>query len=192
MEREITILHTNDIHGQLNFTVSEELTVQGGISLLSGYVKQTRQERTVFFGICGDILQEDIWGSDYKGTNTVELINYLAPDAVSLGNHELDYGLAHLLIFKNCLRPTVLCANMIVSSLEQNLFVPSKVVEKGGVRMLLIGLIPKAFFNGIMSDEFCRNMLEYKDSYEAIREEIRAHAGEHIDLVVLMSHYGIE
>lgn len=192
MEKEITLLHANDIHGHLNFSVNKEFMIQGGISLLSGYVKKTRQERPTFFGICGDVLQEDVGGSDYKGTNTVELINYLQPDAISLGNHELDYGLAHLLIFKQCLRSQVLCANIVVSALDQYLFQPSKVIEVGGVRILFIGVIPKAFFNAIMSDEFCRNTLEYKDSYDAIRGEIKAHESEHIDLVVLMSHYGLD
>ena len=138
------------------------------------------------------MLQEDIYGSDYKGTNTVNLINYLKPDAISLGNHELDYGLAHLLIFKECIKSPVLCANIQVSYMEQDLFLPSRVYETDGIRMLLVGVIPKAFFNRIMSDEFCRNMLEYKDTYQAIREQIKAHAGEKIDLVVLMSHYGID
>ena len=77
MEKQITILHANDLHGSLNFTVNQDLIMQGGISLLSGYVKKVRRRGPVFFGICGDILQEDIWGSDYKGKNTVELINAL-------------------------------------------------------------------------------------------------------------------
>lgn len=191
-EKKITILHSNDIHGQLNFTVNHDMEVVGGISLLSGYLKKTRAEGPTFYGICGDVLQEDVLGSDYKGTNTVELINYVNPDCISLGNHELDYGLAHLLIFKECVRPPVLCANMVVSNLHQPLFRPSLVREVGGVRMLLIGVIPAAFFNRITSDQFCRSMLEYKESYDAIREEIAAHEGERIDLVILMSHYGIE
>ena len=192
MNKKITILHANDIHGRLNFTVGKDLTVQGGISLLSGYVKKVRAETPVFFGICGDVLQEDVWGSDYKGTNTVELINYLKPDAISLGNHEMDYGLEHLLIFNSCIRSSVLCANIMVAPLVQVLFKPGKVYEVNGVRILMIGVIPQAFLNKILSDEFCRNMLSYKDSYMAIREEITAHASEDIDLVVLMSHYGIE
>ena len=191
--KKLTILHANDIHGQLQFKVNEELKLQGGISLMSGYVKKVREEQpATFFSISGDVLQEDIWGSDYKGTNTVNLINYLRPDAISLGNHELDYGLAHLMIFKECIKSPVLCPNMIVSHLNENLFLPSMVYETDGIRMLLIGVIPKAFFNRIMSDEFCRNMLIYKDTYEAIREQIQKHEGEKIDLVVLLSHYGID
>ena len=192
MKKKLTILHANDLHGQLNFTVGKDLVVQGGISLMSGYVKKVRSEEPTFFGICGDVLQEDVWGSDYKGTNTVELINYLRPDAISLGNHEMDYGLEHLLIFNACIRSDVLCGNVMVAPLSQELFTPCKVYEVGGVRMLLIGVIPKAFLNKILSDEFCRNMLSYKDSYDVIRDAVAAHAQEHIDLVVLMSHYGIE
>ena len=190
--KKITILHANDIHGQLNFSVGKDLEIKGGISLLSGYLKKARQEGPVFFGICGDVLQEDVLGSDYKGTNTVELINYLDPDCLSLGNHELDYGLSHLLIFKGCIKSPIICANLMVANLEQMVFMPSMIHEVGGVKMLLIGVIPQAFFNKIMSDDFNRSMLYYKDTYDAIRDEIEAHKEDKPDLVVIMSHYGIE
>ena len=36
--------------------------------------------------------------SEYKGLSTVEIMNILAPDVVTLGNHEVDYGIAHLLL----------------------------------------------------------------------------------------------
>ena len=192
MKKNITFLHANDLHGQLYFTVDDNYTINGGISLLSGYVKKVREEGPTFFGICGDILQEDIWGSDYKGTNTMELINHLKPDAISLGNHELDYGIAHLLIFKECIEAPTLCANVNITYLGKKLFKPSMVVDVDGVKVLFIGVLPKAFFNKIMSDEFCRNSLSFVDTYVAIREEIEAHKDEHIDLVVLMSHFGID
>lgn len=191
--KKITILHANDLHNELYFKADKELVLHGGISMFTDYVKQVRSStENIFFGICGDILQEDILGSDYKGTNTVNIINCLRPDAISLGNHELDYGLAHLLIFKECINAPVLNANIQVSCIGRELFHSSLVYETGGVKLLLIGLIPKAFFNRIASDEFCRSMVSYKDSYEALREEIQKHKDDDIDLTVIMSHYGIE
>ena len=191
--KKLTILHMNDLHGQHQFTVSKDMILKGGISLTSGYIKNVREtDRSVFLGVCGDVLQEDILGSDYKGTNTVNLLNHIKPDAVSLGNHEMDYGLAHLLTFTNCINAPTLCANILISCLSMPLFKSSMVYETNGIRLLLIGVIPKAFLSKIMSDEFCRSMIDYKDTYDAIRTEIEIHKDEHIDLVVLMSHYGIE
>jgi len=191
--KELTILHINDLHGQHQFTVGNDMIIRGGISLTSGYIRKVREtEKAVFLGICGDVLQEDILGSDYKGTNTVNLINHLNPDAASLGSHEMDYGLAHLLTFTNCINAPTLCANIMIGCLSISLFKPSMVFETDGIRILLIGVIPKAFLNKIMSDEFCQSMVEYRETYQAIREEIDKHKHEHIDLVVLMSHYGIE
>lgn len=86
--KQITILHANDLHNELYFKADKDYVLHGGISMLTDYVKQVRSSTSnTFFGICGDILQEDISGSDYKGTNTVNIINCLRPDAISLGNH---------------------------------------------------------------------------------------------------------
>lgn len=191
--KKLTILHGNDFHGQISFKIEKDYTLSGGISLLSGYIKKVRSEEdSVFCAICGDILQDNIQNACSKGINTVKLLNLLMSDALSLGNHEMEYGLAHLLIFKECIRTPILCANLFVQPLEKPLFEPSRVFDANGVRILAIGVIPEHFMNGIMSDEFCNTMLRYKDSYDAIRSEIRKHKNEKIDLTVVMSHYGIE
>ena len=191
--KKLTILHANDFHGQISFTIKDDYTLAGGISLLSSYVKKVRaEEDAVFCAVCGDILQDNIQDPGSKGINTVKLLNLLMSDALSLGNHELEYGLEHLLIFKECIRTPVLCANLIVRTLDKPLFDASRVFDVGGLRILAIGVIPEKFTGGIMADEFCRTMLGYKDTYEAIRDEIRKHEGEDIDLTVVMSHYGIE
>ncbi|MBQ7516042.1 MAG: bifunctional metallophosphatase/5'-nucleotidase [Schwartzia sp.] len=189
----LTLLHGNDLHGQLIFKADEDMVLHGGISMMADYIKRVRSggER-VFLSFSGDILEKNIQGADFKGINTVELINNIRPDAISLGNHEMDYGLAHLLIFKECIEAPVLNANIMVAPMKRHLFRASLVRDLQGVRLLVIGLFPRSFFDKIESDAFCRDMLSYKDSYEAIREESRRHEDENIDLVVLMTHYGLE
>lgn len=191
--KKLTILHANDFHGQISFRIEKDYTLVGGISLLSGYIKKVRsEENAVFCGVCGDILQDNIQGSCSRGINTVKLLNLLMSDALSLGNHEMEYGLAHLLMFKECIMTPILCANLLVQPLDKPLFEPSRVFDIDGMRILVIGVIPEHFVNSIMADEFCSTMLTYRDSYEAIRAEQRKHKDEIIDLTILMSHYGIE
>ena len=191
--QKLTILHANDFHGQISFKIEPDFSLVGGISLLSSYIKKVRSEEpAVFCAVCGDILQDNIQNSCSKGINTVQLLNLLMSDALSLGNHETEYGLAHLLIFKECIRTPILCANLTVQQLHKPLFEPSRVFDVGGVRILAIGVIPSHFTHAIMADEFCSTMLKYTDTYEAIRTELMKHEDEHIDLTVLMSHYGIE
>ena len=191
--KQLTILHANDFHGQISFKIAEDYTLMGGISLLSGYIKKVcSEEDAVFCAICGDILQDNIQNACSKGINTVKLLNLIMSDALSLGNHEMEYGLAHLLMFKECIRTPILCANLLVQPLDKPLFEPSRVYDINGVKILAIGVIPEHFMNAIMVDEFCCTMLSYKDTYETIRGEIRKHKDEQIDLTVVMSHYGIE
>lgn len=191
--KKLTILHANDFHGQISFKITEDYTLLGGISLLSSYIKKVRNEQeSVFCAICGDILQDNIQNACSKGINTVKLLNLLMSDAISLGNHEMEYGLAHLLIFKECIKTPILCANLLVRPMDKPIFEPSRVFDINGVKILAIGVIPEHFMNGIMADEFCNAMICYKDTYDAIRSEIRKYESEHIDLTVVMSHYGIE
>ncbi len=69
-----------------------------GLSLLSDYINKVRkEERDVLYVISGDMVQGSIIDSEYKGCSTIEIMNYLAPDVVALGNQEFDYGLPHLL-----------------------------------------------------------------------------------------------
>ena len=99
--KKLTILHANDFHGQISFKLDKNCSLVGGISLLSSYIKKVRrEEKAVFCAICGDILQDHIQSACNKGINTVKLLNLIMSDALSLGNHEMEYGLAHLLIFK--------------------------------------------------------------------------------------------
>lgn len=192
-KKSLTILHANDFHGQISFKINKDYTLVGGISLLSGYIKKVRREESsVFCAVCGDILQDNIQNACSKGVNTVKLLNLIRSDALSLGNHEMEYGLAHLLIFKECISTPILCANLLVNPLGKPLFEPSRVFDADGVKILAIGVIPEHFMSGIMADEFCSRMVSYRDSYDAIRAEIEKHKDERIDLTVVMSHYGID
>src|SRR4030043_140901 len=97
--KQFTILHSNDMHGDFTAEVQEGGgKLIGGLALLSGYINKVRnEEENVLYLISGDMLQGSLIDSEYKGLSTIEIMNYLSPDVVTLGNHEIDYGLPHLL-----------------------------------------------------------------------------------------------
>ena len=85
--RKFTILHSNDMHGDF---LAEQAAgggeLIGGLPLLSGYINKVRaEEENVLYVISGDMLQGSIIDSDFKGTSTMQIMNYLAPDVVALG-----------------------------------------------------------------------------------------------------------
>ncbi len=90
--KKFTILHSNDMHGDfLAEVVGESGSLIGGLALLSGYINKVRRvEENVLYVIAGDMVQGSLIDTEYKGISTIEIMNYLAPDVVSLGNHELD------------------------------------------------------------------------------------------------------
>ncbi len=102
VRKKFTVLHSNDMHGDfLAESQGAEGKLTGGLALLSGYINQVRAtEKNVLYVIAGDMVQGSIIDSEYRGLSTIELMNYLAPDVVTIGNHEVDYGLPHLLFLE--------------------------------------------------------------------------------------------
>ena len=73
----------------------------GGLVRLSGYVQKVRKEKdNVIYAISGDMFRGSIIDSEYMGLSTIALMNDLAPDVATIGNHEVDYGIAHLLFIE--------------------------------------------------------------------------------------------
>lgn len=78
--KELTILHSNDMHGDFLAEQIDEKLV-GGVSLLSGYVNMVRrQEKNVLYAIAGDMFRGSVIDSEYKGVSTIGIMNLLGPD----------------------------------------------------------------------------------------------------------------
>ena len=108
----LTILHSNDMHGDF-LAENIDKNLIGGVSLLSGYVSKTRQDNpNVIYTISGDMFRGSVIDSEFKGVSTVDIMNMLAPDVVTLGNHEMDYGIEHLLFLEKCTRFPIINANL--------------------------------------------------------------------------------
>jgi len=141
--KRFTILHSNDMHGDfLAETGQVNNVLIGGLSLLSGYINQVRRtENNVIYAIAGDMVQGSIIDTEYKGISTIEIMNYLSPDVATLGNHELDYGLPHLLFLEKLANFPIINSNMYVTKYNKRLMSPFLIKEIDGFSILFIGII---------------------------------------------------
>ena len=123
-KKHLTILHSNDLHGDFLAEKIDEKLV-GGVSLLSGYINKVRaEEDNVIYAIAGDMFRGSVIDSEYKGISTIEIMNAIAPDVVSIGNHEADYGFSHLLFIEKCAKFPIINANLHIKTNGARLFQP--------------------------------------------------------------------
>ena len=143
--KKLTILHSNDMHGDFLAERIDERLV-GGVSLLSGYVnKVRREEKNVIYAIAGDMFRGSVIDSEYKGTSTIGIMNLMGPDVATIGNHEVDYGLAHLLFLEKCADFPIINANLHIKSNGRRMFRPFWIAHIDGMKILFIGIITEQF-----------------------------------------------
>lgn len=84
----VTILHTNDMHGRI-----VEASDVIGTSKLAEVVNETRAQGTTLVFDSGDAIQGLPISNSTKGEDMVTVTNTIGYDAMTLGNHEFDFGL---------------------------------------------------------------------------------------------------
>ena len=190
--RDLTILHSNDMHGNfLSENVDKELL--GGISMLSGYVSKVRSENDhTIYCVAGDMLQGSLIDSEYKGLSTIDIMNILNPDVMSLGNHEIDYGIAHLLFLERCAKFPIVTANLYIKQPYTRLFDSHHIVEINGMQVLFIGIITKEVMNNIRLDKLLGGMIDVEDAAQEVGHICNAYRNVDIDYTVLLTHIGFE
>lgn len=191
-EIPLTILHTNDIHGDFLPEIRDGIE-SGGISRMSGYVKKVRaEEENVIFAVAGDMFKGSIIDSEYKGLSTVEMMNALTPDVVTLGNHEIDYGLTHLLFIEKCADFPIINANLFVTTNHTRLFNPYIIVEKGGLKVLFIGIITDEVLASTRSEGIIGSFVDVEEAAKEVAIICDTYKTVDIDYTVLLTHIGLE
>ena len=190
--KKLTVLHSNDLHGDF---LAEEIDsgLVGGVSMLSGYISKVRnEEQNVIYAIAGDMLRGSLIDSEFKGISTVEIMNLLTPDVVTVGNHEIDYGLTHLLFLEKCADFPIINSNMYVMLNGARLFRPHIILEIDGLKIMFIGAITKETLSRTRAEELIGTMIDIRGAADEIRKVIDAYKTPDIDMTVLLTHIGIE
>jgi 5'-nucleotidase / UDP-sugar diphosphatase len=192
--KAITLLHSNDMHGDFFAEMrGAGGSLIGGLALLSGYLDQVRRaEKHVLYVIAGDMVQGSLLDSEFRGISTIEVMNYLAPDVVTLGNHELDYGLPHLLFLEKMANFPIVNANLYVKKYRKRLMQPYVVLNVDGFKIMFIGVITEAVLMSLRGDSLIGTFIDLEDAAAEVGKICNAYKGADIDLTVLLTHIGFE
>ena len=190
--RKLTLLHSNDMHGAfLPKETGGKKT--GGIACLSGYLKKARSGGgNVLYANAGDFFRGSVIDSEYKGLSTIELINLLSPDIVTIGNHEVDYGLAHLLFLEKCAKFPIVNANLYVKSNHARLFEPYRIINIGGMTIMFIGVITEEVLSTTRSEPLIGSFVDVWDAATQVGSIIDNYKTTDVDLTVLLTHIGYD
>jgi len=192
--KEFTILHSNDMHGDFLAEVQgAQGNLIGGLALLSGYVNQVRkEEENVLYVISGDMVQGSLIDSEFKGISTIEIMNYIAPDVVTLGNHEIDYGLPHLLFLEKMANFPIVNANMYIAKYSKRLMQPYLILNVAGFDIMFIGILTEAVLQSLKMDRLVGTFISLEEASREVGKICNAYKDEDIDLTVLLTHIGFE
>lgn len=192
--KKFTILHSNDMHGDF---LAEAKTGQGGLigglSLLSGYINQVRQtEKNTLYVISGDMLQGSMIDTEFKGLSTMEIMNYLAPNVVTLGNHELDYGFPHLLFLEKMANFPIVNANLYIKKYGKRLMNPYIILNVDGFDVMFIGIVTEEVLSALKLDKSIGTFVGLEDAAAEVGKICNTYKNEDIDLTILLTHIGFE
>jgi 5'-nucleotidase/UDP-sugar diphosphatase len=180
----IRILHVNDFHGFAEpYTPFGAGEPAGGVAWLAAGAGTLRSEKPTLLLAAGDMIQGNNWANLSRGESVIELMNLMGFDALTVGNHEFDFGQAVLRKRVAEAQFPVLGAN--VEGLDA--LRPYVIRELGGVRVAIVGVVTE----DTPVSTHPKNVagLEFRAAAETLARyvpELRRRA----DVVVVLSHSG--
>ncbi len=190
--KKLTLLHSNDLHGDFLAEKIDDKRM-GGISMLSGYINKVRtEEKNVIYAIAGDMFRGSVIDSEFKGISTIEIMNLVAPDVVTIGNHEVDYGVPHLLFLEKCAKFPIINTNLFIKTTMTRLFKNHHIIEIGGMKILFIGIITEEVLAQTKCDQIISTFLDVGEAADEIGKICDTYNTIDIDFTVLLTHIGFD
>lgn len=193
-QKQITILHTNDTHSTIlpmNKNLADTMLVnRGGYLRRIALLREERQkDPDLLLFDSGDFSQGSAFYSMFQGDVEIGLMNQMGYDAVTIGNHEFDFGLDNMTrIFRQAKFP-IICSNYDFGDSElKDIVKPYVIIKRKGVKIGVFALCPR--LQGLV---FTKNYapLVYLDPIDVANnmvDELRNR--KKCDYVICLSHLG--
>ncbi len=190
--QDLVILHSNDVHSNIETLSSGRNKGFGGLQRRANYVAKIKKEnKNVLILDAGDYNQGTPYFTMFKGNVEVKLNNALGLDVATLGNHEFDNGQVELARRLSMAKYKTVCANYDFKGTPLERYVKQyTVVKKGGWKIGIVGAL--ANLNGLVSAAGRAN-LTYKNPISIVdsigkilKEQYKC------DIVICLSHLGYD
>jgi len=195
--RRICIVHTNDIHGHVTpEQVQGERVGTGGLAVFAAWLEEVRR-RNVRAGVptflfdAGDIFTGTPEGALGKGREIVRLFNGLGYQAVTVGNHEFDFGYYSLTRMAQAAEFPFLGANISLGEGSPVDFIePWVVFEEADIKLGVIGVttdeVPFITLTGNTGK------IVFSDPTKAVEAARRSLEAQGVRVILALTHQGLE
>ena len=190
--KEVIILQTSDVHSRIEpiNQKGDRYYNKGGFVRRAAFLEEFRKDhKNVLLFDCGDISQGTPYYNMFRGEVEVKLMNEMGYDAMTIGNHEFDFGLDNMARLFRMADFPVVCANYdVTGTVLEGLVKPYVVLNRDGMKIGVFGLSPK--MEGLVQADKCEGVV-YNDPIAAAQEVTdRLRAQEGCDVVICLSHLG--
>jgi len=191
-EALITVLHTNDVHSQIDpLPANDRNAGKGGVARRATLIRRVRAENpNTLLLDAGDAFQGTPYFNLYKGEAEFKAMSLLGYDAMTLGNHDFDNGVDGLVAAMKFATFPFVSANydMRGATALESKVKPYITRELAGVRVGIFGLgIQLEGLNAAGSFRGVR----YQDPVGVSREIVQTlRDRERCALVLCLSHLG--
>lgn len=182
--KSIVILYENDVHCNLN-----------NYARMKALANAIGDTAWVGMTSSGDYLHGGTAGAISEGHYILDVMREMNYDAIGLGNHEFDFGLAHLLNIMDEKQMPVVSLNLRQMHTDSLLFAPYIIRQYGKRRVAFLGVVTPeslvseaySFYDkkGTQLYNLCENNM-----VEVVQSTIDKVRGQGVDYVVLLSHLG--
>ncbi len=197
-EKTLTILGTSDLHANIwgySYEDNQE-TSNNGMARLYTYIQEVRAENpnTILVDagddIQGTIMTDDIYNKTPEAEHPViTAMNAMGYDAMTLGNHEFNWGVDTMKAITSQADFPVLAANVKDAKGELVTGAGWTIVEKDGVKVAVIGVVTPdvpVWDGGKPGIDDCT----YEAANTAVKAAI-AEIGDAADVIVVSAHMGL-
>lgn len=187
---DLTILHTNDTHDHLLPFDTRQGKELGGMARRAALIASIKQStKRVLVLDAGDTFQGTPLFNFFSGEPDYLTMDQAGYDAVTVGNHDLDNGLANLQRQYQNRQFSMISSNLLDPKTHKPLFLPYKIFEREGLKVAVFGLMGEEALTTISTkNQEGFEFVSPSKIAQSMVDDLRKKA----DVVVLLSHFGFE